>query len=409
LAEVIHIIAVSRRRRIVRTLLVLLSTLTLIMSPGCKTKDNGATSDAKGSSKADAGKEQNVLPIQRKDWGKTQDGRPVELYTLTNKNGLVAKIATYGATLTELHVPDKNGKLGDVVLGYDSLPPYETRSNFFGATTGRVANRIANGQFTLNGVQYKLATNNGPNHLHGGNKGIDKAVWKAEAAPTDDGPSVKFTHTSPDMDEGYPGKLDITVTYTLTNKDELKIDYKARTDKATPVNLTHHSYFNLGTPASGDILDHILHINADRYTPVDPTLIPTGELAPVKGTALDFTTPTAIGARYNQTPLSGGGYDHNYVLNGERGKMKLAARATDPQTGRTMEVHTTEPGVQLYTGNHLKDVQAKNGITYQKNAGFCLETQHYPDSINKPNFPSVVLEPGQTYSQVTIHKFYAKK
>jgi aldose 1-epimerase len=385
--------------------LVVLAGLALAI--GCKSNDTDAKGEkvAKGESK----KERNVLPIQRTDWGKTKDGKAVELYTLTNKNGSVAKIATYGATLTELHVRDKDGKLGDVVLGYDRLEPYETRSNFFGATTGRVANRIAKGQFTLNGVQYKLATNNGPNHLHGGNKGIDKHVWKAEPTPTDEGPAVKFTHTSPDMDEGYPGKLDITVTYTLTNKDELKIDYKARTDKATPVNLTHHSYFNLGTPASGDVLDHILHINADRYTPVDPTLIPSGELAPVKGTTLDFTTAMAIGSRITQTPLSGGGYDHNYVLNGEVGKMKLAARVTDPQTGRTMEIHTTEPGVQLYTGNHLKDIQGKNGVTYQKHAGFCLETQHYPDSINKPNFPSVVLEPGQTYSQVTVHKFYAKK
>jgi aldose 1-epimerase len=245
--------------------------------------------------------------------------------------------------------------------------------------------------------------------LHGGTKGIDKFVWKAEAMPTNEGPAVKFTHRNPDMHEGYPGNLDITVIYTLTNKDELKIDYKAKTDKATPVNLTHHSYFNLGTPASGNILDHMMTINADRFTPVDSTLIPTGEFAPVKGTSMDFTKPTAIGARINDQPLPGGGYDHNYVLNGKVGENKLAARVTDPQTGRTMEIWTTEPGIQFYTGNFLDNVKGKEGVTYQKHGGFCLETQHYPDSVNHPNFPTVILQPGETYSQVTIHKFYAKK
>ena len=243
---------------------------------GCKSKDK-ENSEGNVASKSDEKK----AGIQRSDWGKTKDGKPVELYTLTNKHGVVAKIATYGATLTELHVPDKNGKMGDVVLGFDNLAQYESSSPFFGATTGRVANRIAKGQFTLNGVMYTLATNNGPNHLHGGIKGIDKAVWQAEAMEGNNGPAVKFTHTSPDKEEGYPGKLDITVTYTLTNDDELKIDYKAKTDKATPVNLTNHSYWNLGTPAAGNILDHILMINADRFTPVDTTLIPTGELLPV--------------------------------------------------------------------------------------------------------------------------------
>jgi aldose 1-epimerase len=353
--------------------------------------------------------EKMAAQIQKADWGKTKDGVPVELYTLTNKNRLVAKISTYGATLTELHVPDKDGIMGDVVLGFDNLAQYETSSPFFGATAGRVANRIAGGKFTLNGVEYKLVTNNGPNHLHGGTKGIDKFVWTAEAMPSSDGPAVKFTHHNPDMHEGYPGNLDIVVTYTLTNKDELKIDYKAKTDKATPVNLTHHSYFNLGTPASGSILDHIMFINADRFTPVDSTLIPTGELAPVKGTGMDFTTPMTIGSRINQQPLPGGGYDHNYVLNGKLGENKLAARITDPQTGRTMEIWTTEPGIQFYTGNFLDGVKGKGGVSCQKNAGFCLEAQHYPDSVNHPNFPTVILQPGETYSQVTVHKFYVKK
>jgi aldose 1-epimerase len=255
---------------------------------------------------------------------------------------------------------------------------------------------------------YTLSTKNCPFHLHGGFKVIDKAVWQAEAMEGKNGPAVKFTHTSPDKEEGYPGKLDITVTYTLTNDNELKIDYKAKTDKATPVNLTNHSYWNLGTPAAGDILEEILYINADRFTPVDSTLIPTGELAPVKGTAMDFTTPTAIGARINNQPLPGGGYDHNYVLNGKVGENKLAARATDPKSGRTMEVWTTEPGVQLYTSNFLDGVKGKNGVSYKKHWAFCLETQHYPDSVNHPSFPSVILQPGETYSTTTVHKFYAK-
>jgi aldose 1-epimerase len=382
----------------------------LAIVAGCKPKektDNGrVVTNSDEKVKMD---EKKMAQIQMSNWGKTADGTPVELYTLINRNGVVAKIATYGATLTELHMPDKDGKMGDVVLGFDNLAQYMKESPFFGATTGRVANRIAKGQFTLNGVMYSLAVNNGPNHLHGGIKGIDKAVWKAEPMETKNGPAVKFTHTSPDKEEGYPGKLDISVTYTLTNYDELKLDYKAKTDKATPVNLTHHSYFNLGTPASGDVLDHILMINADRFTPVDATLIPTGELLPVKGTAMDFTTPMAIGSRIKDKPAPDGGYDHNYVLNGKAGELALAARVIDPQTGRTMEIWTTEPGVQFYTGNFLDNVKGKNGVVYKKHGGFCLETQHFPDSPNHPNFPSITLEPGQTYSQVTVHKFYVKK
>lgn len=386
--------------------LLMFAAMTSALVAGCKSKEKQTTE----SGKMPTGSEQKKMAaqIQRIDWGKTKDGTPVELYTLTNKNGLIAKIATYGATLTELHVPDKNGKMGDVVLGFDNLAQYEKESPFFGATTGRVANRIAKGQFTLNGVSYTLATNNGPNHLHGGIKGIDKAVWNAEAMETSNGPSVKFTHTSPDKEEGYPGKLDITVTYTLTNDNQLKIDYKAKTDKATPVNLTNHAYWNLGTPAAGDILDHLMMINADRFTPVDTTLIPTGELLPVKGTPMDFTTPTAIGARINEKPLPGGGYDHNYVINGKGGELALAARVTDPKSKRTMEIWTTEPGVQFYTGNFLDNLTGKGGVVYKKHWGFCLETQHYPDTPNHPNFPSITLEPGQTYSQLTVHKFYAK-
>jgi aldose 1-epimerase len=385
--------------------LLMFAAVMIVMIDGCKSKDK---ENSEGGIVAGKNDEKKQAQIQKADWGKTKDGTAVELYTLTNKNGLVAKIATYGATLTEMHVPDKNGKMGDVVLGFDNLAQYETSSPFFGATTGRVANRIAKGQFTLNGVLYTLATNNGPNHLHGGIKGIDKAVWKAEAMQSKEGPAVKFTHTSPDKEEGYPGRLDITVTYTLTNDNELKLDYKAKTDRPTPVNLTHHSYFNLGTPAAGDILDHLLMINADRFTPVDSTLIPTGEFLPVKGTPMDFTKPMAIGSRINEKPLPGGGYDHNYVLNGKAGQLALAARVTDPKSKRTMEIWTTEPGVQFYTGNFLDNVKGKDGVIYKKHWGFCLETQHFPDSVNHPNFPSVILQPGETYSQVTVHKFYAK-
>jgi aldose 1-epimerase len=388
--------------------LLMFAAMAVGLMVGCKSKEKQEPSE--GGKMASKSEDKMAAPgIQRNEWGKTKDGIAVELYTLTNKHGVMAKISNYGATLTELHVADKDGKMGDVVLGFDNLAQYEKDSPFFGATAGRVANRIAKGQFTLNGVAYQLATNNGPNHLHGGIKGIDKAVWKAEAMQSKDGPAVRFTHASPDKDEGYPGKLDIAVTYTLTNENELKIDYKAKTDKATPVNLTNHAYWNLGTPAAGDILDHILFINADRFTPVDTTLIPTGELLPVKGTPMDFTTPTAIGARINQQPLPGGGYDHNYVLNGKDGKLALAARVTDPKSKRTMEVWTTEPGVQFYTGNFLDNIKGKDGVVYKKHWGFCLETQHFPDSVNHPNFPSTILEPGQTYSQVTVHKFYVMK
>src|SRR2546423_1386738 len=399
----------SPRRRNVRSIgnwkLLMFAALMIVISGGCKSKENQTPEGGKMAAKND---QKKSAQIQRTDWGKTKDGIPVELYTLTNKNGVVAKIATYGATLTELHVPDKDGKMGDVVLGFDNLAQYEKDSPFFGATAGRVANRIAKGQFTLNGVAYQLATNNGPNHLHGGIKGIDKAVWKAEAMETNKGPAGKFTHTSPDKDEGYPGKLDIAVTYTLTNDNEVKIEYKAKTDKATPVNLTNHSYFNLGTPAAGDVLDHLMFINADRFTPVDTTLIPTGELLPVKGTPMDFTKPTPIGSRIHEEPLPGGGYDHNYVLNGKAGELALAARVTDPKSKRTMELWTTEPGVQFYTGNFLDNVKGKDGVVYKKHWAFCLETQHYPDTPNHPNFPSITLEPGQTYTQVTVHKFYVK-
>jgi len=334
-------------------------------------------------------------------FGQLPEGHPVDLYTLTNAHGLVAKIINYGTIITELHVPDRAGQLADVVLGFDNLDSYLKGHPYFGCTAGRVANRVANGQFTLDGQTYKLAANNGPNHLHGGLKGLDKALWSAEPLA---GTSVKFTHTSPDGDEGYPGSLAITVVMTLTDANELTIDYTATTDKTTPINLTNHSYFNLA--GGGDILGHELMLSAEAFTPVDATLIPTGEIKPVKGTPLDFTMPMPIGDRFDQLAGEPRGYDHNFVVNRAGKGLALAARVYEPKTGRVMEVFTTEPGVQLYTGNFLDGtLTGKRGVVYDRHAGFCLETQHYPDSVNHPNFPSTILRPGHTYHQTTVHKF----
>jgi aldose 1-epimerase len=349
--------------------------------------------------------------VQKAPFGKTKEGVPVDIYTLTNRQGMVAKVMTYGATLTELIVPDKSGTRANVVLGFDTIEPYLAGTPYFGATVGRVGNRIAKGTFTLGGKTYKLATNNGPNHLHGGIKGFDKVVWKAEVFQSNVGQAVKFTYRSVDGEEGYPGNLDATVIYTLTDvgAGELRIDYTATTDQATPVNLTNHSYFNLAGEGNGTILDHVLTIDADAMTPVDATLIPTGKIDPVKGTVFDFTTPTAIGARIGKVP--GGppvGYDHNYVLRPLQGSMPVrqAAVVSDPKSGRVMNVVTTEPGVQFYTGNFLDGtIKNRKGVPYQQHAAFCLETQHYPDSVNHPNFPSTILEPGKTYRSMTIYQF----
>ncbi|HEX2972876.1 MAG TPA: aldose epimerase family protein [Tepidisphaeraceae bacterium] len=342
---------------------------------------------------------QTTMNITKTEFGTLPNGTTVDLYTLTNAHGMVAKVMNYGATLVELHVPDKNGKVADVVLGFDDLKSYVERNPLFGSTVGRVANRIANAKFTLNGVEYPLSKNAGPHHIHGR---LDKVLWKAHPVEGKDGPSVMFTYLSPDMDEGYPGNLSLIVIYTLTHKNELKIDYKATTDKPTPVNLTNHSYFNLA--GTGDVLDHELTLTADKYTVADNALIPTGEVRSVANTPLDFTKPTAIGARIAQV---GSGYDHNFVLNNTDGTLALAARVRDPKSGRVMEVLTTEPGVQLYTANHL-NMAGKRGVTYKKHAALCLETQHFPDSVNHPDFPSTILNPGKTYSQVTIFRFSAE-
>ncbi len=344
-----------------------------------------------------------MATINAGPFGRLPTGEPVEEYVLTSAGGVVARITTYGAMLTQLHVPDKKGKCANVVLGCDNLGQYLAGHPYLGSTVGRVANRIANGTFSLDGVTYPLARNdNDVHHLHGGKKGFDKVLWKAAPAAGRREAAVKFTYRSPDGEEGYPGNLDVTVIYTLTDANELKIEYAATTDKPTPVNLTNHSYFNLAGAGCGDILDHELMIAAEKYTPADRTLIPTGEITAVRGTPLDFTSPTIIGARIAQVP---GGYDLNYVLNSGGGKLALAARVRDPKSGRTMEVLTTETGIQLYTGNFLDGSLHGLGGTYRKHYGFCLETQHFPDSVSKPQWPTMILRPGQRYSHVTVHKF----
>jgi aldose 1-epimerase len=349
--------------------------------------------------------------LAKKVYGKMPDGAQVDEYTLTNGNGMTIKVINYGGIVTELHVPDKNGKVADVCLGCSNLEEYIEGHPFFGAIAGRVANRIAKGKFTLDGKEYILATNNGPNHLHGGKVGFDKRVWKVEPADLGDrnAKGVVLQYMSKDGEEGYPGNLEVKITYILTDKNEWQIQYEATTDKATPINLTQHCYFNLAGHDSGTILDHILQINGDKYTPTDDTLIPTGKIEPVKGTPFDFTTPTPIGKRIREIKADPQGYDLNYVLK-ESKNLRTAATVTDPKSGRTMTVSTTQPGVQLYTGNFLDGKQkGKGGVKYKQYAGFCLETQHYPDSINHPNFPSVVLKPGETYRQTTVYAFGVEK
>jgi aldose 1-epimerase len=349
--------------------------------------------------------------LKQEDFGKTGDGQRVELYTLTNANGVEAKITNYGGIIVSLKTPDRNGKMDDVVLGFDNLDEYLKGHPFFGAIAGRYANRIAKGRFTLNGVEYKLFVNNGGNSLHGGSKGYDKVVWKSRQVPAKSGVALELTHFSPDGDEGYPGNLTVKVVYTLTDKNELRIDYSATTDKDTVLNLTNHSYFNLAGQGSGDILKHMVTINADRFTPVDSNLIPTGELRSVKGTPFDFTTPMAIGARVDQDEEQmkfGQGYDHNFVLNGQPGTLRQAVKVSEPTTGRVMEVWTTEPGVQFYIGNFLTERAGKAGKVYNKRNGFCFETQHYPDSPNHPSFPTTVLKKGGRFQSTTVFKFSAQ-
>jgi aldose 1-epimerase len=342
----------------------------------------------------------------------TVDGKEVYLYTLRNKAGMEARITNYGGIVVSLLVPDKSSVPGDVVLGYDSLSSYLKATPYFGAIVGRYGNRIGKSRFTLDGKDYGLNTNDGPNTLHGGLKGFDKVVWDADGATPATQPSLSLSYLSRDGEEGYPGSLKATVVYTLTDSNELRIDYAASTDKPTVLNLTHHSYFNLAGAGSGDILSHELMLNADRFTPIDSGLITTGELKPVEGTPMDFRTPTAIGARIgvkDDQLRFGRGYDHNWVLNRTGEGLSLAARVSEKTSGRVMEVWTTEPGVQFYTGNFLDGTAiGKGGKAYAYRTGLCLETQHFPDSPNKPTFPSTVLRPGENFASTTVYKFYTR-
>jgi len=350
-----------------------------------------------------------VVVVKAQEQIGTVDGQTIYRYTLKNRHGMEAKIINFGGIVTSLKVRDKDGKFGDVVLGFNDLDNYVKTHPFFGTAVGRYGNRIAKGRFTLNGVEYKLAVNNGENHLHGGIKGFDKVVWTAQEVKTPAGPAVRMTYLSKDGEEGYPGNLKVTMVYTLTNKNELRIDYTATTDKDTVLNLTHHSYFNLAGEGNGDILNHQLQLFADRFTPTDAGSIPTGELRSVKGTPFDFLTLHEIGERINddyEQIKFGGGYDHNYVVNGRMGVLRKAALVLERTSGRMMEVLTTEPGVQLYTGNFLDGtLTGKSGKPYPRRSGFCLETQHYPDSPNKPNFPTTTLKKGATFKSTTIYRF----
>jgi aldose 1-epimerase len=351
--------------------------------------------------------------VRKESFGQMPDGQSIDIYTLRNKRGMEVKITNYGGIITSLKVPDRDGKFDDVVLGFDRLDGYLKGTAYFGALIGRYGNRIARGRFTLNGVESKLAVNNGDNHLHGGIKGFDKVVWNAKPVKIPQGVALQLTYLSKDGEEGYPGNLTVKVLYRLTNQNELEILYSATTDKDTVINLTSHSYFNLAGQGNGDVLNHQLLLNANRFTPTDAGSIPTGELRSVTGTPFDFTRATAIGARINQDDEQlkfGKGYDHNFVLNGRSGTLRQAASVYEPSSGRTMQIWTDQPGVQVYTGNFLDGtLTGKQGRVYQQHYGFCLETQHYPDSPNKPKFPTTVLRAGQRYHTVTIHKFSARK
>jgi len=353
-------------------------------------------------------------PPARRIFGRlpSPDGPSVDEFTLTNAHGIEVRAITYGAIITVIRTPDRSGKLADIVFGFDSLQGYLAQSPYFGAIVGRFANRIARGQFGLDGVTYHLATNNGPNSLHGGLRGFDKVLWTAEPVQSDSGAGVVFHYLSPNGEEGYPGNVDVRVTYILTPRDELVVDYTATTDKATPLNLSQHSYWNLHGDGKGNILDHVLTLDASAYTPVDSTLIPTGQIAAVAGTPFDFRSPTAIGARIEQPNKQlrfGKGYDHNWVLDRPAGggtALVRAARLVDSTSGRTLEISTSEPGIQFYSGNFLDGtITGKHGVVYGHRAALCLETQHFPDSPNHPNFPSTILRPGETYHSRTVFSF----
>jgi aldose 1-epimerase len=347
--------------------------------------------------------------ITKRPFGTLPDGRRVDLYTLTNHAGMRASITTYGGIVTELTAPDRNGRFDDVVLGYDLLDQYLAGHPYFGAILGRYANRISRGVFTLDGETYRLAVNNNENHLHGGITGFDKVLWRAIPRSTTEDPQLELHYVSADGEEGYPGRLEVTVTYTLTHDNALQIDYRATTDRATPVNLSNHSYFNLSGQDGGRILDHRISINADRFTPVDAGLIPIGEFRPVAGSPMDLRKPIAIGVKIETDDRQlafAGGFDHNWVLNKNDAERSLAARISDPKSGRVMEVLTSEPGIQFYTANFLDgSLRGKQGVVYTRRCALCLETQHFPDSPNRPEFPSTILRPGDRYESTTIYRF----
>lgn len=348
------------------------------------------------------------MGITKQEFGKTSEGKAADLYTLTNANGVQVKITNFGGNVVSIVVPDKKGRMGDVVLGYDSLKGYEANPTYFGSIIGRYGNRIANGRFTIGGRTVQLPQNDGSNYLHGN---FHKVLWQAKAIEGKDSVSLELTYVSPDGEFGFPGDLSATVIYSLNNRNELRMDYAAVTNKETVVNLTNHSYFNLAGEGTGDILEHRLQIFADRMTPVNNKLIPTGELKAVAGTPFDFTTPHAVGERIGQKDEQlafGKGYDHNFVLNRQGGELFLAARVEEPTSGRILEVLTTEPGIQFYCGNFLDGIRGKGGKPYHFRTGLCLETQHYPDSPNQPSFPSTVLKPGEEYKTTTVYKFSVK-
>lgn len=378
---------------------VLSSVLTLILCAGLAAPLLARTA------------QRSAARISKREFGKLADGTTVDIYTLRNRKGLEVEITNYGGAVVSLRTPDRRGRMADIVLGYDDPPGYVNDTSYFGALIGRYANRIARGKFTLNGADYQLAQNNGVNHLHGGVRGFNKVLWEAREVRHTGGVALKLTYLSKDNEEGYPGNLTVTATYVLSDANELRIEYIATTDKETIVNLTHHSYFNLAGAGAGDVLKHQVKINADRFTPVDETLIPTGELRAVKSTPFDFNRVTAIGSRINEADdqlVLGKGYDHNFVLNKKGRELSLAASVYEPASGRAMEMWTTEPGVQFYTGNFLDKVHGKAGKIYDYRGGFCLEAQHFPDSPNKPSFPSTVLKPGQRYTQTTVYKFMVR-
>jgi aldose 1-epimerase len=348
----------------------------------------------------------NRLGIEKNGFGTTSEGIEVDRYVLRNSHGLSLSLVTYGATVTELWLPDRDGKLDDVVLGFDNLAQYETQSPYFGCTVGRVAFRITAGKFTLDGKSYQLTCNSGGHHLHGGSKGFSKRVWKAEPEERPGAVSVKLSLRSADGDQGYPGDLAVSAVHTLTDQNEFRIDYTATADQPTPINLTHHGYFNLAGAGVGDVLGHVLRLDADRYTPSDKTMSPTGEIATVKGTPLDFTRPTPVGERIDTPQGVPDGYDLAYLQNHPAGALATVAMLLEPRSGRTMEVLTTEPAIIFYTGNYLDGtLKGKRGAAYGKHAGLCLESGRLPDSVNHANFPSVILRPGQTYRHTCVYRF----